>query len=288
MKLAAVSDTHNQLYSVEPVDILVHAGDLTIAGSWKELEKAVEQLLEQPAEHRVVIAGNHDYCVAHENERARKLFKEAGILYLEDEEVIIKGLRIYGSPYTLEYGEYSFMLPRNGDAVEKWKQIPTGVDILVTHGPPWGRFDVPFGSSERIGCPDLTRELIRIKPKVHIFGHIHSPGDVTSEDGIRYINAAATSTAGGVYRRVYAPVMFELDPLRTILMESADYSGVYAAAKCSVVNCANGAWSVYKRLVKTETGSQLMYSSYCSVLDGHYASEEMSWVGGTRLYQRGG
>lgn len=213
MIIGAVSDTHNHPYSVPPVDILVHAGDLTVAGSLNELEKAIEQLLEQPAKQRVVIAGNHDYFIEQQNGEAQKLFNDAGIYYLQDEEVTIEGLRIYGSPYTLEFGAYSFMLPRGGEAKKTWEKIPTGIDILVTHSPPWGRFDVPFGSNQRVGCPDLMRELLRIKPRVHLFGHVHSPGDVTPEDGIRYINASVTNTAGGRYNRVYDPVIFELDPL---------------------------------------------------------------------------
>lgn len=214
MNIGAVSDTHNQLYSVSPVKLLVHAGDLTIHGSKEELEEAIKQMLAQPAEYRVAVAGNHDrYCETN-NEEARKLFKDAGIIYLQDEEVTIEGLRIYGSPYTPEYGEYAFNLSRFDYSLEeKWEQVPTGIDILVTHGPPWGKFDVPFGENRRVGCTALMRELIRIKPRVHIFGHVHSPGEVRSpDDGILYINAASCNIAGGRYNRVYDPVTFELEP----------------------------------------------------------------------------
>lgn len=212
MKIVAISDTHNQLYSTPYVDLLIHAGDLTCGGTWKEIEKAVERLASQPAKRKVAIAGNHDSDIQDKPGEARQLFKEAGIIYLEDEEVTIDGLRIYGSPWTPRYGEYAFMIERyDPDLVEKWAQIPEGIDILVTHGPPWGKFDVPFGSTMRAGDDDLMRELLRVKPRVHIFGHIHSPGMIkSSDDSILYINAAQTSTDRGMYNLVYEPVIFEL------------------------------------------------------------------------------
>ena len=213
MIIAAVSDTHNHSYSVSPVDIFVHAGDLTVDGTQEELREAIKEIQKQPAIHKIVIAGNHDKIVENWNEFARELFSLAGIIYLQDEEVTVEGLRFYGSPYTLEYGYYSFMLPRvGGEAIKKWEKIPTGIDVLITHGPPWGRFDVPFGHYSNVGDPDLMRELQRVKPQAHIFGHIHSPGDVVGADGVRYINAAQCNIMGGRYNKVYEPITFELSP----------------------------------------------------------------------------
>ncbi len=213
MLIGAVSDTHNFPYRLpQRVDILIHAGDLTIEGSHGEIRAAVKQLLEQPADERVVVAGNHDYALEHSDE-IRSYLKDMGIIYLQDEEATVNGLRFYGSPYTLEWGTYSFQLKRDqeiGDA--HWAKIPEGIDILVTHSPPWGRFDVPYGGYNHVGCPALMRALPRVKPRVHVFGHIHSPGDVIAEDGIRYINAAQTSTLGGRYSLAYEPITFELEP----------------------------------------------------------------------------
>jgi hypothetical protein len=37
-----------------------------------------------------------------------------------------------------EFGNWAFMLPRGPRIKEKWDQIPDGIDILITHGPPLG------------------------------------------------------------------------------------------------------------------------------------------------------
>ena len=55
----------------------------------------------------------------------------------------------------------------------QWELIPDNIDILITHGPPIGHGDRCSGGN-RAGCVDLLFEIQnRIKPKAHIFGHIH-------------------------------------------------------------------------------------------------------------------
>ena len=68
---------------------------------------------------------------------------------------------------------WAFTLKR-GDALrKKWQQIPEGIDFLVTHGPPLGYRD-NLANGGKAGCLDLLYEIKhRVKPKYHIFGHIH-------------------------------------------------------------------------------------------------------------------
>ena len=54
-----------------------------------------------------------------------------------------------------------------------WDAIPSNTDILITHGPPYGYLDIPGGSSVRVGCEMLRYRVDQIKPKIHVFGHIH-------------------------------------------------------------------------------------------------------------------
>ena len=51
--------------------------------------------------------------------------------------------------------------------------IPNNIDILITHGPPKGILGTCSDGFDA-GCSDLSYEIWnRVKPKVHLFGHIH-------------------------------------------------------------------------------------------------------------------
>lgn len=45
-------------------------------------------------------------------------------------------------------------------------------DVLITHGPPYGILDLNF-EDLKVGCEELMRAVIRVQPRLHIFGHIH-------------------------------------------------------------------------------------------------------------------
>ena len=64
-------------------------------------------------------------------------------------------------------------MKRGADCLEKWNQIPDDTDILVTHGPALGYGDL-CSSQMRAGCAELLSTIQnRVKPMVHVFGHIH-------------------------------------------------------------------------------------------------------------------
>ena len=133
-------------------------------------------------------------------------------MYLEDSLVEIEGLTIYGSPHQPEFNDWAFNIPRGELLREKWALIPEGLDILVTHGPPLGRGDEgdKYGAPARFGCKDLLQEVqSRIKPRFHVFGHVHE-GYGTSCDGTTvFINAASVDKA---HQPTNAPVVFDIMP----------------------------------------------------------------------------
>jgi Icc-related predicted phosphoesterase len=57
---------------------------------------------------------------------------------------------------------------------KQWERIPEGVDILITHGPPFGILDHIPGSERWEGCPELPEAVLQAKPRVQVFGHIHA------------------------------------------------------------------------------------------------------------------
>lgn len=98
-------------------------------------------------------------------------------------------LRVYGSPWTEQFGNWAFQYP---PICSVWHEsIPPDADIVLTHGPPRGFLD-----QDGKGCPQLTREVWRAKPRPVVFGNIHEGHG--QEDDVRY------DGVGGLYRGVVA------------------------------------------------------------------------------------
>ena len=158
MRLVAISDTHGRHaeLTLPEGDVLIHTGDFSRRGRVEELEDFNAWLGEQPFRHRIIIAGNHDWLFERDNAHARALITNA--IYLEDSGCELAGLRFWGSPWTPVFFDWAFNLPRGEGCRAKWRQIPTGTDVVVTHGPPLGHGDL-CSSGLRAGCLDLLDEL---------------------------------------------------------------------------------------------------------------------------------
>lgn len=212
MKIACVSDTHGRLNLEWPkADVLIIAGD--ILPNFKEdkesdgflqsiyleetLRPLVSTLANEIYDYIVFVPGNHDRVFEVHKERA--LDALAGIenfSVLINEGVFVNNKLFWGSPWTpWFYGNrWSFNLPEDKAKVHKvskavWSLIPTKTDILITHGPPFSVLDKVDGSER--GCPHLASEVFkRVKPKLHVFGHIHAGSGQTEQSGIKFVNAA--------------------------------------------------------------------------------------------------
>ena len=65
--------------------------------------------------------------------------------------------------------------------LNKWDKIPDDTDILITHTPPVGYGDLCC-TGVRAGCVELLNTVrLRVRPKYHIYGHIHEGY------GVRYV-----------------------------------------------------------------------------------------------------
>ena len=190
-RIVAIADTHNRhaQLALPAGDVLIHAGDLTGRGTLRELEQVADWLRAQPHRHKVVVAGNHDFALQRQPAQAKALFQ--GLHLLEDEEVQLEGLRIWGAPWQPWFHDWAFNLRRGPEIDAKWRLIPAGVDVLVTHGPPHGYGDVVY-RGERVGCEDLTRHLDRVKPRLHLFGHIHEDKGEWRRGETRIVNCTTS------------------------------------------------------------------------------------------------
>lgn len=201
MKLCNISDTHNQhwhiLEKMEDSDLLFHAGDFTTYGTEWEIEDFFSFLLriERRYDKIVFCAGNHDFFVMDHPEIFREMVAQLGnkFIYLEDEEYVYNGVKIYGTPWSTTFGHWAFMLDRMSlELAEKRFKIPNDTNILISHTAPFGILDGATSRRLSMGCELLRQRVDSIKPKVTLFGHFHTGYGVDykmQEDRI-YINAS--------------------------------------------------------------------------------------------------
>jgi Icc-related predicted phosphoesterase len=158
----------------------------------------------------VFVAGNHDGLFQTNPDKAKALVHRYGIHYLEDSGVTLHGRTFWGSPYTPKFFDWWFMEERGEDINRHWKMIPPFTDVLITHGPPQGYLDTLWDGPA--GCLDLKKRLFEVKPRLHVFGHIHSGfgmRELRYEDNFVTIlvNAAQISQDN----RLNDPVVIDLD-----------------------------------------------------------------------------
>lgn len=173
MKIDCISDLHGKYPILDGGDLLIVAGDLTACDHPFEHLIFQEWINEQKYECKVFIAGNHDgYYLK------QKPMEWQNVHYLFDSGLEYDGLWIWGSPWTQIFCDWHYMLPPGKAMKEKWDLIPNDTDILITHGPSYGILDrtAPYKSydpDDNLGCIELRQAISRIKPKLHVFGHIH-------------------------------------------------------------------------------------------------------------------
>lgn len=175
MKITAFSDSHSMHRNVEipDGDILLFAGDMDNCRNRQDVTEFNDFLKTLPHRYKIVVAGNHDHLLAEDTRLAKSLLSEA--IYLQDEMVVIEGFSIYGAPWQPKFNARAcdaFALPRGKLLDDKWRLIPEGIDILVTHSPPVGIMDQDGPVAH--GCTDLYKAVTHKRPKLHVFGHIHS------------------------------------------------------------------------------------------------------------------
>lgn len=188
LRIVHLSDTRNFLVQngknitkfLPDGDILIHSGNFTHTGSDEDYSKFNGWLGEVSSQYpfRIVVPGSRDVkkLGSRWNEIKRRLPNATHVLC--HEEALVLGIRIYGCPWF--WGNkfnYSMRMGFNfaQDEGNRFGDIPTGIHILVTHGPPYYRLDAMYtvdaGKRQHVGSEELMNAIARIKPLVHLFGH---------------------------------------------------------------------------------------------------------------------
>jgi len=216
MKLTFISDTHTKHDSLNLSggDVLIHSGDFMNTGYRKEnIMSFLDWFTDQPYKHKIFIAGNHDRYFEDNPEETKQILDVVYgglVTYLEDSGTKIGDVNVWGSPWQPEFMNWAFNLPRQGTELnDKWNLIPENTDILITHGPPYGYLDKLPNIPENLGCELLRERVKEVKPKIHVFGHIHYGHGYTTNGDTHFINAAVLNEE---YQHEHKPLNVEWNP----------------------------------------------------------------------------
>lgn len=221
MKIWAFSDTHSkerELNVPSGIDMAICAGDI---GTMREPGLNANVVLDfiewyaslTQIRHKILIAGNHDTSI--QAGLVQRTLMPESIIYLEHESVTVDGIKIFGSPYTPSFGTgWAYNVPRQA-LKPYWDDIPMDTDILVTHGPPKGILDLTqYDSREgadgqayfQCGCRSLLNRIREVKPKYHIFGHIHPETNCPNAGILKIANLETTFVNAAVLDLLYKKV----------------------------------------------------------------------------------
>jgi Icc-related predicted phosphoesterase len=202
----AISDSHcKHMFLDVPnnIDIVIHAGDesnqKSAAMNNNECLNFLEWYKSLYIKHKIYVAGNHSTAIG--NGLITRGDIPSNITYLEHESVTIEGIKIFGSPYTPEFGTgWAFNVPRK-NLKSYWEDIAADTRIVISHGPPKGILDLTMYDSRpgakgdtyfQCGCEYLFNKVKKIEPEFVIFGHIH-PEKHCPNAGILKIQNCETS-----------------------------------------------------------------------------------------------
>jgi Icc-related predicted phosphoesterase len=177
-------------------DVLVHSGDLTSEGTLSDYDDVFDWLDAMPHPYKLLVAGNHDSLFQHFATLIRTRIPKS-ITYLEDAETIIDGLKFWGSPWTPGYPWMAFTYRAIKGGEKRWSSMPSDTNVLVTHGPPHGILDVNKGG-QHIGDSLLLERVLVVRPKLHLFGHVHEQNGRLERGGTTFVNAAIGDDANAL------------------------------------------------------------------------------------------
>ena len=194
--IAAISDTHNlhHTLNIPECDILIHAGDATGKGTYKEcIDFLLWMSSQTQCKHKIFVPGNHDFLFQGE-------FREhvpGTVNVLIDQAITVQGLKIYGTPWQPFFYDWAFNGlekrlgyeynykggpgPCSPDHLHpllssKFSLIPDDTNIIICHGPPRiGKLDLVSRTQEHVGSVELMKAIKRLPNFLAgFYGHIHS------------------------------------------------------------------------------------------------------------------
>jgi Icc-related predicted phosphoesterase len=153
------------------------------------------------------VPGNHDFFVEQQLEEARAQMNKIDVHVLVHERLELAGVSFFGSPYVPLPPTWAFSFGA-ADQTHRWKDVAR-MDVLITHGPPRAILDYGYG------CKFLREAVQRLKPDLHLFGHIHEHGGESVHwDDVYFANVAICNRQ---YRPAFRPFIIDYERSRAVV-----------------------------------------------------------------------
>ena len=207
VKLLCMSDTHFDEDAVQKdtCDIFVHAGDFLGNGTLVEFLSFVNEIRDKiKYKYAILCPGNHDWICERDVSLCRGILNKNEFLLIDD-AINLFNLKMYSCSYTPIFYDWAFM-KKESELKEIFKRIPDDTDVLITHGPAYGILDKNYRGN-CCGSHALLERIQEVKPKLHIFGHIHQSYGKRKYRGTKYINC---SLLDDNYTMTNKPVIVEV------------------------------------------------------------------------------
>jgi Icc-related predicted phosphoesterase len=210
VKICAISDMHGYFIDIPKCDVFIIAGDINYSYNDVWFMNEVSDWLNTYSNKfdiALIVFGNHDDIIYMDKDIDKLTHRlPTNVKVLINDYYDYKGYRFYGSPNCL-YIPYFKNTLSEIVLKEVFSKIPKDTDVLITHSPPYGIGDVPIDQRIHLGSKSLLDKVKEVKPKIHIFGHIHSGQKYTMEDGIEFYNVSITDEG---YNLKYKPTLINI------------------------------------------------------------------------------
>lgn len=202
MRIVAISDVPEEWGKIDlpGADLLIIAGDLCEESdaSFVEADAWIASISER-FERLIYVPGNHDCNILLEPEKYRLLTPHLLAATLVDETAVIDRLRFHAMPW--DFGERS----------DPEARIPVGLDVLVTHEPPFGIRDWSLRSkADHLGNRALYRRTGEVAPRLHIFGHCHMGFGSEVRGATTFVNVAICGHQRDYYKAAHSATLIDI------------------------------------------------------------------------------